>query len=87
MVDKSYYLDIIIAHNDKRLSSVRYPEYAKMRGNEYDTINTVCFETMYKDCWNNPDTTYAVLDSLDLSYQGYINGYDIIAYEIEHDIY
>jgi len=86
MVDKNLYKDIIIGHNDKRLSCIKYPEYSKMIGNEYDTLNTVCFETMYKDLQINVSDTYAVLDGFDLSYQGYINGYDILEYEIEHNI-
>ena len=76
---------ILIAQN-RRLFDVRYPLFCISEGTTYDVDNPLSFKQVIDYLHNNDGATVAILDSFDLGYYGYINSYDLVEYELEHDI-
>ena len=81
-MDKRYN-NLIIASNDKTIGCIKYPMFCILSGKYYDTTHVLTWEEAYNYLHHNTFGTIIVLDSFDLSYQGYFDFDDIASYE--HD--
>ena len=84
-MDKRYN-NLIIASNGRTIGSIRNPMFCILNGKYYDSTHAITWEESYNYLHNNTSGTIVVLDSFDLSYQGYIDFDDIASYERDNDL-
>lgn len=80
------YKNLIISSNGRTIGNIRFPMFCILNGKYYNTNNPISFEVAYNYLHNNIYGTVVVLDSLDLSYQGYIDFEDIATYEHDNNL-
>ena len=80
------YNNLIIACNDKTIDNIKYPMFCILSGKYYDTTHALTWEECYNYLHNNTSGTIVVLDSFDLSYQGYFDFDDIASYEYDNNL-
>lgn len=80
------YNNLIISGSERTLGRVKYPMFCILSGKYYDTTHPLSWEDSYNYLHNNVNGTIVVLDSFDLSYQGYFDFDDIASYERDNDL-
>lgn len=84
-MDKRYN-NLIISANGRTIGDIRYPMFCIIYDKYYDTEHALTWEDSYNYLHDNTLGTIAVLDSFDLSYQGYFDFDDIASYEANNNL-
>ena len=70
----------LLISQGRALNAIRYPIFCEIIDGMYDTDKDVMFDKVVRTLLLFQDKQFAVLDSFDLSYQGYIDFKDIATY-------